>query len=121
MILPRFGNWSHTTGRWLLWERLYNITKNQKPTIWCRVSIRYLRSQKQMSMDRRMEKTKKTLAHLFSKDEKLVSSNTFKDIPLPAIKKPLSSLLLTHTEKETSEVLKKYVQGIHQSPKNNQS
>lgn len=65
MILPRLGkNWSTAAGRWLVWERLYDIRKDRKATIWCRVSLRYLKTQRQMSDDRRVQSTRDSLAEL---------------------------------------------------------
>lgn len=41
MVLPRPGQWVTAAGRWLIWERLYDIRRNE-PTVWCRVRFRYL-------------------------------------------------------------------------------
>lgn len=46
MILPRTGKWSCAGGRFLVWDRLYYFGK---PTILCRISIRYLKTQQEMT------------------------------------------------------------------------
>ncbi len=44
MILPRLGTWISSSGRWFVWERLY---KNGVWTIWCRVRLRYLKTNRE--------------------------------------------------------------------------
>ena len=43
MIIPLPGKWSSSSGRWLVCDRLYDI-RNRKPTVSCRVRLRYLKT-----------------------------------------------------------------------------
>lgn len=45
MILIRFGEWSSSSGRFFIWERLYNHVGEWTPL--CRVRLRYLKTQKE--------------------------------------------------------------------------
>ena len=52
MIVPCPGGWSHKSGRWLVWERLYHYDSENGsyPTIWCRLSFRYLHTARELSL-----------------------------------------------------------------------
>ena len=49
MILPRPGKWSSASGRFFIWERLYK--RGGGATILCRVSLRYLKTAREISKD----------------------------------------------------------------------
>ena len=56
MILPRLGIWNTSAGRWFVWERLFHPPfAGGGPTIWCRVRLRYLKTQRELQ-DQKLEK-----------------------------------------------------------------
>ena len=67
MILPRPGKWKYAWDRWFIWERLFDIRVDTTPTIWCRVSLRYLKTQKQMSQERAQANKIEALKAVFIK------------------------------------------------------
>lgn len=50
MIIPRLGVWSSASGRFFIWERLYY--SQGQPSILCRVTLRYLKTACERSIER---------------------------------------------------------------------
>ena len=70
MILPRPGTWHTHLGKWILWERLYDSKKNNTSTIWCKVSLGYLKTQQQLSHERNVQNHREALRAILTKKEK---------------------------------------------------